>query len=177
MSLENKKLLFIIAQLNFRDEELEIPKKVLENEGARVLVASITKEEAIGMLGLKVKPDLAVKDANSEEFDALVIVGGSGSPRLADYPEVLNIVKRFEEKGKPIAAICLAPYVLAKAGVLKGKKVTCFPADFALAELRRAGANYVKEDVVVDGNLITAKGPEVAESFAKEIVKVLTSKN
>lgn len=174
MGLENKKVLFIIAQLNFRDEELEIPKKILEDEGAKVLVASITTKEATGMLGLRVKPDLAVREANPERFDALIIVGGSGSPRLADYPEVLSIIRRFEEKGKPIAAICLAPYVLAKAGIVKEKRVACFPADFAIAELRRSGAKYVEEDVVVEKNLITAKGPEVAEKFAREIVKLLT---
>lgn len=175
MGLENKNVLYVIAQQNFRDEELSIPKKILEREKAKVTVASITTEEARGMLGLKIKPDIAVIDANPNNFDALVIAGGTGSPKLADYPEVLSIIRRFRDQDKLIAAICVAPYVLAKAGILKGISVTTFPADFVLAELRRAGASYVKKPVVVDGKVVTANGPESAEEFGEEIVKVLTS--
>jgi len=176
MPLENKKILYIIAQQNFRDEELVVPKKILERERAKVTIASITTEESRGMLGLRVRPSIAVRDANPNNFDALVIAGGTGSPKLADYPEVLSIVRRFRDQGKIIAAICVAPYVLAKAGVIKGINVTTFPADYVLVELRRAGANYVEKSVVVDGKIITADGPASAEEFGEEIVKVLTSK-
>jgi protease I len=167
-----KKILFIIAQQNFRDEELKIPKQILE-EKAKVTTASITTQEARGMLGLKVKPEISVRDSNPNDFDLLVVVGGSGSPKLADYPEVLNLIKKFYEQKKPIAAICLAPYVLAKAGILRGKKVTCYPADFALSELRRTGATYISKPVVVDGDLVTAVGPEAAKEFGEQIVKML----
>ncbi len=169
-----KHVLFIIAQENFRDEELTEPKQALEAAGAKVTVASISTDEARGMLGMRIKPDIAVRDVNTAEYDMLVVVGGSGSPKLAEYPEVLNVIKRFDEQGKPIAAICLAPYVLAKAGVLGDKRVTVYPADFALAELRRANATYVEEAVVVDGRLITADGPQSAKRFGEEIVKLLS---
>ncbi|MEM7821637.1 MAG: DJ-1/PfpI family protein [Candidatus Aenigmatarchaeota archaeon] len=172
--LNGKNVLFIVAQQNFRDEELSKPKQILEKEGAKVKVASITREQAIGMLGMKIIPELAVRDANPNEFDALVIVGGSGSPKLAEYPEVINILKKFKEQEKPIAAICLAPYVLAKAGILEGKNVTLYPADFAIAEIRRAKANYVEKPVVVDGRIITADGPQSAEMFGNEIVNILS---
>lgn len=170
-----KKALYIIAQQNFRDEELKIPKKILEEKGIKVTVASITREEARGMLGMKVKPEITVREANPNEYDALIIAGGTGSPKLADYPEVLNLVRKFFEQKKLIAAICVAPYVLTKAGILKGKKATAFPADFVLAEFRRAGVEYLEESVVRDENIITASGPEAAEEFGKEIAKVLTS--
>lgn len=170
-----KKVLYIIAQQNFRDEELKIPKKILEENGIKVTVGSITKEEARGMLGMRYKPEIAVREANPNDYQALIIAGGTGSPKLADYPEVLNLVKRFFEQKKLIAAICVAPYVLTRAGILKGKKATAFPADFVLAEFRREGVNYTEEHVVRDGNIITADGPEAAEDFGKEIVNVLTS--
>lgn len=175
--VKGKKALFIIAQENFRDEELEIPKKILEENGASTTVASITKGEARGMLGLRVRPDVTVAEANPNDFDILIVIGGSGSPRLADYPEVINIIKRFNSKNKPIAAICLAPYILARAGILKGKTVTIYPADFALSELAKAGAAYVKKSVVVDSNIITSPGPEAAKEFGEQIVKVLSEKN
>jgi len=172
--IEGKRILFIIAQQNFRDEELTIPKQILDKEGAKTTVASITKEEARGMLGLRVIPDVATSDINPNDFDALVIVGGTGSPKLAEYPEVLNIIKRFDEQGKLIAAICVAPFILARADIIKGKEVTAYPADFVVAEMRRVGATYIKKPVVVDGKLITADGPNSAKEFGESIVKVLS---
>jgi len=169
----NRKVLFIIAQQNFRDEEYLIPKQLLEEQGAEITTASITTDEARGMIKARVKPDVAVREANPNDFDCLIIAGGSGSPKLADYPEVLNVIRRFDEKDKPIAAICLAGYALAKAGVLKGRTATVFPADFALIEYRRNGVIYSNKPVVVDGRFITAEGPENARDFAEEIIKIL----
>lgn len=168
-----RRVLFLIAQENFREEELQIPSKVFRDSGYKVTIASIERAEALGMLGSKVMPDLALREANAGEYDALIVVGGSGSPSLAEYPEVLSVVRRFAAQGKPIGAICLAPYVLAKAGVLKGKRATCWPADFALVELRRQGAQYVDEGIVKDGKFVTAQGPEQAEEFAKQVLELL----
>jgi len=173
-TIEGKKILFIIAQQNFSDEELTTPKQILDKEGAKTTVASITKDEARGMLGLRVIPDIAINNVNPNDFDALLIVGGTGTPKLAEYPEVLNIIKRFDEQGKLIAAICVAPYVLARANIIKGKQVTAYPADFVLTEIRRVGATYIKNPVVVDGRLITADGPNSAKEFGESIVKVLS---
>ncbi len=173
IAVAGKKVLFIIAQLNFRDEEYLVPKKILEDSKISVTTASITKEECVGMIRARVRPDIAVRDANPSAYDMLVIAGGSGSPKLADYPEVLHVVRRFAAAGKPIAAICLAGYVLARTGVLTSVKATVFPADFALAEYRRRGVSYSDEDLVIDKNIMTAKGPEQSEMFGKEIVKML----
>jgi protease I len=173
LTVKGKRVLYIIAQQNFRDEEYQVPKEILQKEGAKITTASITKEEARGMLGARVNPDTTVNDVNTNNFDMLVIAGGSGSPKLADYPEVPNIIRKFKEQNKPIASICLAGYVLARAGILKGKTATVYPADFAISEYRRNDVNYSNQHVVVDGNIITADGPEVARQFGEEIVKTL----
>jgi protease I len=173
-SLEGKKILYIIAQRNFRDEEFSVPKQMLEKEGAKVTVASETAEEARGMLGLRVKPNISAREANPNNFDALIIAGGTGSPKLADLPEVLSLVRRFSSQNKLVAAICLAPYILARAGVLKERTVTTFPEDFVLTELKRAEAIYDSRSVVVDGNIITADGPHSAKEFTQEILRALS---
>jgi protease I len=171
-----KRVLYIIAQQNFRDEEYLEPKQILEQDGMEVVTASITTEEARGMLGTKVKPNIAVRNANPNNFDGLVVAGGMGSPKLADYPEVISIITKFKEQNKPIAAICLAGYVLARSGILKGRTATVYPADFALAEYRRSGVKYSSEHIVVDGNIVTADGPEVAKEFGREISRILREK-
>jgi protease I len=174
--LDGKRILYIIAQRNFRDEELSTPKQMFEKQGAKVTVASETTEEARGMLGLRVKPDISVREANPNNFDALIIAGGTGSPKLADLPEVLNLIRRFNSQNKLVAAICLAPYVLAKAGILKEKTVTTFPEDFVLMELKRARAIYDEKPVVADNNIITADGPQSAREFGEQVIKVLSKK-
>lgn len=169
--------LYIISQQNFRDEELFVPEDILRTNGHSVTIASITNEEARGMLGARIKPNITVRNANPNNFDALIIAGGSGSPKLADYPEVLNIIRKFREQNKPIASICLAGYVLARAGILKGVNATVYPADFAIAEYRKSRVKYTEKHVVVDGKIITADGPEVAKEFGEEIVKVLSQES
>jgi len=170
----NKKVLFIITPLNFRDEELFEPKKILEESGIKTTVSSVERNECIGMLGARVTPEKVVREVNPDEYDAVVVVGGSGSPRLADYPEVLVLLRRFAEKNKLIAAICLGPTVLAKAGILKGHKATVFPTDWSIAVLTQNGCDYVDEGVVVDGKIITAKGPKFARLFGEKIKEELT---
>jgi len=166
-----KSFLFIIAQNDFRDEELLEPKELLESEGHRVTVASITTDPAHGMLGAVVNPDIAVKDAHVDDYDAIVVIGGSGSPELAEHEEVLKLLQDAQYKGKLIGAICLGPTVLAKAGVLNGKKATVFETPDSVAVLESNGASFVKEDVVVDGNVVTASGPHAALKFGKTLAQ------
>jgi len=161
----------LIAQRNFNDTEFSVTKKTLEQRGVQVTISSITMDDAIGMEGLRVKPTIALREANPNDYDAFVIIGGSGSPRLMDYPEVIDRVRRFNEQEKVIAAICLAPMILAKSGILKGVLSTVFPADFAVGVLKQEGANYTEQHVVEEGNIITADGPKSAEEFANKILK------
>lgn len=167
--MEMPKVLFIIAQNNFRDEELLKPKRIVENAGIKVEVASITTKLAKGMLGAEVYPDLAVKDADPDEYEYIIVVGGSGSPTLLNYSEVLDLVSN----AKNTAAICLGPIVLAKAGVLEGKKATVFKTSESLAALEDGGATFVDKSLVVDGKLVTANGPGAAEEFGEKLVEII----
>ena len=173
----NEKVLFIIAQNNFRDEELTKPKKILENAGYDVDVASITTDQTRGMMGLIVKPDRAVIDVNVSLYALVVVVGGSGAPSLANYPEVLNLLKKAITENKKIAGICLGPVVLAKAGVLQGKNATVFKSTSpdSVAILQSGGANFVDKSLVTDGWLVTANGPAVSQELGDALVKLLQS--
>jgi len=167
------RVLFIIAQKNFRDEELAKPKQILESAGYECKVASITTGVAQGMLGARVKPDLAVKDARIDDYDLVVVVGGPGSPELASHEEVMSLLRAAKEKNKVIGAICLGPMILAKAGVLEGRKATVFKTSESLSALESGGAVLVDQSVVVDGRVVTANGPGAAEGFGNELVKLL----
>lgn len=166
---EKGKILFIIAQKNFRDEELSKPKKILEDAGYKTEVASITTDFAQGMLGARIKPDLAVKDANAGNYEYVVVVGGSGAPSLADHAEVLELLRN----AKRTAAICLGPMVLAKAGVLSGKKATVYKTSESVKALEEGDATFVDKSLVKDGTLVTANGPGAAEEFGRSILNVL----
>ena len=145
-TLEGKKILMVIAQQDFRDEELFKPKAVFEGAGASVFVAAPRKETAMGMLGGEVQPDFAISDVNASEFDAVVVVGGSGSPKyLWDDTQLRNLVRDAYAGGKVVAAICLSPVVLARAGILKGKSATVFPSTDAIAELKKGCLLYTSD--------------------------------
>ena len=107
--------------------------------------------------------------------DALAVAGGAGAPsHLWDSEALRSIVKSLHAAGKPVGAICLSPPVLARAGILAGRRATAFPADRALLELKRGGATYVEEAVVLDGTIVTASGPEAAAAFGQTLAGLLT---
>lgn len=173
-------VLFIIAQKDFRDEELSIPKSILEKGGFGCEVASVTINEVIGMMGAKITPDLSVKDANVDDYDAIIVVGGEGSPTLAQYPEVLRFLKEARNRNKIIASICLGPMVLAMAGILAGKKATVWSSPSytkSVEVLTEGGAIHKGGNIVEDGNIITAFGPEVANDFGTAVLNKLKEKD
>lgn len=138
-------------------------------------VASTRPGTAVGMLGAKVPVDCTVQQADAAHYDGLAIAGGAGSPsHLWDSAPVLSLVKEVHRAGKPVAAICLSGAVLARAGVLQGKRATVYPAERAILELKRGGAAYVDQPVVVDGKIITASGPEAAAAFGAALLTQLT---
>jgi len=169
------KVLVIIAPQNFRDEEFQESFDACKNAGFDVTVASVTTDTCIGMFGTRVTPDCSVDEIDASQFDAVIIVGGSGTPVLKQYPRVLQIIQSAAEQNKVLAAICLGPIVLAKAGVLRGKRATVFSS--GVSEIKSGGAEYVPESVVIDGNLITANGPNAAAEFGEAVVKALTNKS
>lgn len=167
------KVLMIVAQNGFRDEELLVPKEILEREGHTVMVASITRAKAAGVKGAVIQPDMAAYEANPEFFAAIVIVGGPGSPALAENEAVTSLVRKADGKGRIVAAICLGPMTLAKAGVLSGKQATVFPDRKAVQLLREYGATYVAKGLVADGRIVTADSPANAGPFGEELAKML----
>lgn len=166
-----KKAVLVIAEKNFRDEEYLVPKGLLEEAGIEVLTASTTKNQAEGKLGARVQPDILLTEVEPAEIDALVFIGGGGSSQYFDDPAVHTLAQETASAGKLLAAICIAPVILARAGLLKEKKATVYID--GVEELRRAGAVYTEKPVVTDGRLLTANGPEAAEAFGRELVTLL----
>jgi len=170
------KALFVLMPDGFRDEEFAVPKEKLESAGVEVTVAGLREEECKGMLGMTYTPETTIDNISVDNFDALVIPGGRGSPaHLWDNPKVHQLAMDAYSKGKVVAAICLAPAALAKAGLLEGTDATVSSSSNAPEILKEMGANYTGEDVVVDGNIITAVGPAAAGEFADRIIEKLSA--
>ena len=165
------KVLMIIAPEGFRDEELKVPKELFESKGLVVEVASSKKEEARGMLGLRVKPDLSLREVDVARYEAVIFVGGIGAQVYFSHPEALRIAKEAYTQGKVVGAICIAPVILAKAGVLEGKRATVWPSEGRT--LTALGASYTAKAVEVDGRVVTANGPQAARAFAERILELL----
>jgi protease I len=175
--LMNKKILMIIASNNFRDEEYNEPRSILEKNNAKITVASTTLNEAKGMLGLKVKPDILLDNVNVDDYDAIVFVGGSGATEYWENNKAHEIAKDAYNKKKVLAAICIAPITLAKAGLLKGKNATVYSSE--VENIKNLGANYTGKytgkPVEADDLIITANGPASAKEFGEKIVELLNN--
>ena len=177
INLGNLKIQLVAAEKDFRDEELFVAEDVFSDAGAFVPTASGTKKTIHGMLGGTTEPDLLIKDINVDNLDAIVIVGGIGSREyLWNDDTLLKMVKEANDKGKIIGAICLSGAIPARAGIMRGRRGTVYPTPEALDELKKNGEFYVDQGVVVDGNVITAQGPQNSREFADTIMAVLQSK-
>ncbi|MEM2868886.1 MAG: DJ-1/PfpI family protein [Thermoplasmata archaeon] len=178
MAAAGKKVLMVIAPKDFRDEELLETRRELESAGARVTLASTTLSEVRAMFGARAKPDILLKDAKAKDYDAVVFVGGSGSQVYFGDPVAHSLARDAASAGKVVAAICIAPSILAKAGLLKGKKATVWDDKGASgpfsANIKNGGGVLVAQDVVRDGNIITANGPQAAQKFGRTIVEALS---
>ena len=176
-TIENKKIVMVIAFKDFRDEEYFVPKEILEGAGAEVKTASNKMGRALGADGGEVEIDLLVKDLNPADFDVVVFIGGPGCLGNLDNENSYQVAKETVSQNKILASICISPIILAKAGVLKGKKATVWssPMDRSPVKiLEENGAIYQDELVVVDGKIITGNGPGAAKEFGEAIVEVLT---
>lgn len=168
-----KEILMVIAPKEFKDNEVFEPKTIFEIYGAKVTVASTTKEEAVGMDGYKTKPDINLSEVKIENYDAIVISGGNGAQVLFDNTDLHKIVQDFYKQNKLVAAICISPAILAKAGLLNGKKATTYPWDLPVNILKENGAIYVDQPVCISGNIITGRDPNSAKDFALAVSKAL----
>lgn len=172
--LSNKKVLMVIAQEGFRDEEFFEPRDIFEDEGLSITIASNSTDEATGVLGGTAKPDIAIKNVKIADYDAIVISGGPGARKLL-WPDkkLQDLVADAFELDKIVAAICVSPVVLARAGVLEGKKATVFNDPASIKELLDGKADYENKDVIVTDNVVTGRDPAAAEDFGEAVLEAL----
>jgi len=171
---KGKKILLVIAQEQFRDEECFVPKQLFEAAGVDVTVAAEFTETAKGMLGGTIKPDIMISGASMDDYDALVISGGGGSKTyLWGNKDLQQLVMDAYASGKVVSALCISPVVLARAGILEGKKSTVFKSPETLRELKEHGALHEDREVIVSGNVITGRDPKAAEAFGKAVLEAL----
>ena len=171
MSLADKKVLVLAADL-FEDIELLYPVYRLREENASVTVAGLIDKPVTGKKGHgPVQVQATIEEVFEEEYDALVIPGGFAPDTLRRSQRVLDLVKAFDTKGKPIAFICHAGWVPISAKILKGRRATSFSA--IRDDMENAGVDWVDEVTVVDGNLISARGPDDLGPWLKALLGAL----
>ena len=165
-----KKVLMVLAPKKFKDPEFFEPKEILEKAGIKVLTACSEGGFSESKLGVRVKIDVKLGEVKVEDYDALIFIGGSGSSVYFNDKTALNLAKKFHSEGKIVGAICIAPTILANAGVLNGKRATAFETE---KENIAAVGTYTDAEVEVDGKIITAKWPTAAKEFGRAIAKAL----
>jgi protease I len=161
------RIAMVIAN-QFEDSEAISPKEHLESLGAIVTLIAPDRNQVTGKKGATLTPDMSFADgADIGEFDALVIPGGGAPENLRIVDEAVNFARAFVESGKPVASICHGPQLLISADVLRGRTTTCVKK--IRDDVRNAGAIYVDEALVVDGNLISSRTPADLDVFNKAI--------
>ncbi len=178
MEKSKGKIIMVAADVDFRDEELFIPRSIFLSNGFEVKIASSKKGEILGIFGGVAYADYLISEVDADDFLAVVFVGGSGAEKYINDEDCHKLAKEAVEKGKTVAAICLAPAILAESGILKGKKATVWQSGNNkkfLKLLEENGAIYQKFPVVRDGEIITASNSKAARKFGEEIIKALSS--
>lgn len=170
MSDSGKKVAFVLAN-NYEDIEHTSPVDAVRAAGAEVTVIGITSDVIKGKKGGRETPDITFDEANAADYDMLVIPGGGSPENLRIDDRAVAFTKAFVESGKPVASICHGPQLLISAEVLNGRTVTA--VNKIRDDIRNAGGNYVDEEVVVDGNLISSRTPEDLDAFNGAMVKAL----
>ena len=169
------KRVVIITGPNFQDEEFTYPYYRLLEEGYSVDVATPDKVIVYGKYGVPAKPTIDTKDLKASNYDLVILPGGFEAPdRLRIRKEVLSFVKEMYESNKVVAAICHGPWICISAGIMKGKRATGYMS--IADDIRNAGATYLEENVVIDGNLITAPHYRNNGEFMKAVIKIMNGK-
>ena len=170
MKLDGKTVLMVIPHTQFRDEEFFEPKKALEGEGAKVVVASTTVRACRGMKGSVAQAEIAIADAKADNYAAIVLCGGTSVPDFFwNDKKLQELVAAMAAAGKVVAAICLSTVVLAKAKLLAGREATVYFLPQAIEELKTAGAKYVQETLLIHNNIILDEGPPDSQRFGQAI--------
>jgi protease I len=172
MSLKGK-IVAILAEQDFEDSELTEPLRAMKEAGAQVFVVGSGSQQSYkGKRGkATIKVDIDADKVRAEDFDAIIIPGGYAPDKMRLHQPMIDLVRRAHDLGKVIAAICHGPQLLISADVVRGRRVTSWPS--VAVDLRNAGANWVDEPVVRDGNLITSRKPSDLLVFNRAIVQAL----
>jgi protease I len=174
-TIPNSRVL-ITATDGFEEWELFGPRQILQKRGAEVVLASLNLNPIQATVhddpGKTIRPDLTVDDANADDFDALILPGGVRNPdHLRMHGNVIDLIRAFNDQGKPIGAICHGPWLLVEADILRGRTATSWPS--IRTDLRNAGANVVEEAAVTDGNIVTSRKPDDVEAFTAALIDLI----
>jgi protease I len=161
----------ILSADNFEDSELLVPLYRLREAGYTVDVASDKRDTIRGKHGYQVPVNKLFSETTADDYAVLILPGGKAPAAIRNIAAVQEIARSFMTKAKPVAAICHGPQILISAGLIRGRKATCYQT--VMTELREAGAVYEDSEVVVDGNLITSRQPEDLPAFNRELMRLL----
>jgi len=170
MPLHGKRVAILVEDL-YQDQEVWYPYYRLIEAGAQVVFVGTGKSEYKGKYGYPLAPHTSADRVSAREFDGIIVPGGYAPDLLRRYPKVIQFVKEAHQQGKVIGAICHAGWVLVSADILRGKTITCFSA--IKDDVVNAGATYVDQAVVRDGNLITSRKPDDLPAFMRAILEAL----
>lgn len=174
--MKEKKAALIIAFKDFQDEEYFIPKQVLKSGGSRITTVSSELGKALGTYGGEVNVDLTLDKLKVDDYDAIIFIGGSGTLKYTEDETCWKIAQESVQKEKILGAICVGPVILARAGILSGKKATVWSSPLdksAVKVLKEEGAIFEDTEIVQDENIITANGPQAARKFGETILRAL----
>ncbi|SDC63158.1 protease I [Paenibacillus sp. UNCCL117] len=169
-----KKVAFLLAD-QFEDSEMQKPYEAIKLAGHDAVIIGLKKGEKLTgkQKQATYTTDASIKDVKAEQFDAVVIPGGSSPEGLRLDPDILQFVQEMNKQDKPISAICHGPQILISAGIASGKTLTSYPP--LQDDLKNAGATFVDQEVCVDGNLITSRTPKDEPAFIRETLNKLRS--
>jgi protease I len=174
--LKDRKVAILVAN-GFEQVELLEPRKALDQAGAKTFVVSPEKNKVRGWnfteWGQDVAVDVALDSANSKDYEALMLPGGVMNPdTLRMNPTAVRFVKAFFDEGKPVAAICHAPWMLVEADVVRGRKVTSYYS--IRTDVRNAGGDWQDQEVIVDNGLVTSRKPDDIPAFNRKMIEEFT---
>ena len=172
MALNGRKIAILVEE-GFEDTELSEPLEAMKEAGADVtVIGSGSKQKYKGKRGeVRISADTTANKVRAEDFDAVIVPGGYAPDKMRLHPEMVDLVKRAYDAGKIVAAVCHGPQLLISAEVVKGRKLTSWPS--VAIDLKNAGANWVDEALVRDGNIITSRKPSDLPQFNQAIIKAL----
>lgn len=169
--IRTRKSVAILVEDLYQELEVWYPLLRFREAGLQVVVVAPERREYTSKLGYPVLADTTMTEVSGDDFSAVIIPGGYAPDRMRRYPEMVNLVRDADQAGKIVAAICHGGWMLASAGILRDRTVTCY---FAIRDdLIHAGARYVDQEVVRDGNLITARKPDDLPAFCRSILEAL----